>query len=157
MKGALVPTSRGNFRIDDTIFIITYMAICTWSGCCAEGVSCFAIVRLILQDPSVMSAALCALLEVTFRDPKPYKNVIPSFVSILKQVKAPLPEMNRLEGSICCVYRLHKASAAPVLPCCFLKELLIITRRQYAGFQFTPVQLHVWFSPQGLVIFAACE
>ena len=33
-----------------------------------------------------MSAALCALSEVTSRDPKPYKNVIPSFVSILKQV-----------------------------------------------------------------------
>ena len=33
-----------------------------------------------------MSSALCALLEVTARDPKPYKNLIPSFVSILKQV-----------------------------------------------------------------------
>ena len=33
-----------------------------------------------------MSAALCALLEVAGRDPKPYKNLIPSFVSILKQV-----------------------------------------------------------------------
>lgn len=33
-----------------------------------------------------MSAALCALLEVTSQDPKPYRNLIPSFVSILKQV-----------------------------------------------------------------------
>jgi len=39
-----------------------------------------------LQDPSVMSAALCALQETIQRDPKPYKNLIPSFVSILKQV-----------------------------------------------------------------------
>ena len=39
-----------------------------------------------LQDPSVMSAALCALQEAIQRDPKPYKNLIPSFVSILKQV-----------------------------------------------------------------------
>ncbi|KAL3152008.1 hypothetical protein ABBQ32_001127 [Trebouxia sp. C0010 RCD-2024] len=38
------------------------------------------------KDPSVMSAALCALQEVIQRDPKPYKNLIPSFVSILKQV-----------------------------------------------------------------------
>lgn len=33
-----------------------------------------------------MSAALCALQEAIQRDPKPYKNLIPSFVSILKQV-----------------------------------------------------------------------
>lgn len=38
------------------------------------------------KDPSVMSAALCALQEAIQRDPKPYKNLIPSFVSILKQV-----------------------------------------------------------------------
>ncbi|CAL8463047.1 g2581 [Coccomyxa elongata] len=38
------------------------------------------------KDPSVMSAALCALLEVVTVDPKPYKNLIPSFISILKQV-----------------------------------------------------------------------
>ncbi len=40
----------------------------------------------MVQDPSVMSAALCALLEVVTVDPKPYKNLIPSFISILKQV-----------------------------------------------------------------------
>ena len=33
-----------------------------------------------------MSAALCALQEAIQRDPKPYKSLIPSFVSILKQV-----------------------------------------------------------------------
>ena len=33
-----------------------------------------------------MSAALCALHDVIARDPKPYKNLIPSFISILKQV-----------------------------------------------------------------------
>ena len=41
---------------------------------------------MLPQDPSVMSAALCALQEAIQRDPKPYKNLIPSFVSILKQV-----------------------------------------------------------------------
>lgn len=39
-----------------------------------------------VQDPSVMSAAVCALHEVIKRDPLPYKNLIPSFTSILKQV-----------------------------------------------------------------------
>lgn len=38
------------------------------------------------QDPSVMSAALCALYEAVKQDPRPYKNLIPSFTSILKQV-----------------------------------------------------------------------
>ncbi|MEW5297695.1 MAG: hypothetical protein WDW36_000882 [Sanguina aurantia] len=38
------------------------------------------------KDPSVMSAAVCALHEVIKRDPRPYKNLIPSFTSILKQV-----------------------------------------------------------------------
>ena len=36
-----------------------------------------------------MNAALCALHEVVARSPQPYKNLIPSFVSILKQVRAP--------------------------------------------------------------------
>lgn len=40
-----------------------------------------------------MSAALSSLSEVTSRDPKPYKNVIPSFVSILKQVQTPLKQV----------------------------------------------------------------
>jgi len=38
------------------------------------------------NDPSVMSAALCALHEVIRESPGPYKNLVPSFVSILKQV-----------------------------------------------------------------------
>ncbi|GFR52797.1 hypothetical protein Agub_g15417, partial [Astrephomene gubernaculifera] len=38
------------------------------------------------KDPSVMSAALCALHECIRSDPRPYKNLIPSFTSILKQV-----------------------------------------------------------------------
>ncbi len=36
-----------------------------------------------------MNAALCALHEVVARSPQPYKNLIPSFVSILKQARAP--------------------------------------------------------------------
>jgi len=46
------------------------------------------ILMCVLQDPSVMSAALCALLEVIHVDPKPYKNLIPSFISILKQASS---------------------------------------------------------------------
>ena len=33
-----------------------------------------------------MSAALCGLMEIVKGDPRPYKNLIPSFTSILKQV-----------------------------------------------------------------------
>jgi len=33
-----------------------------------------------------MAAALCALYELVRLDPKPYRNLVPSFVSILKQV-----------------------------------------------------------------------
>ncbi|EFJ52222.1 hypothetical protein VOLCADRAFT_87158 [Volvox carteri f. nagariensis] len=42
--------------------------------------------RGVAQDPSVMSAALCALHDCIKLDPRPYKNLIPSFTSILKQV-----------------------------------------------------------------------
>jgi AP-4 complex subunit epsilon-1 len=39
------------------------------------------------QDPGVMSAALCALHGVIKANPAPYKNLVPSFTSILKQVR----------------------------------------------------------------------
>lgn len=38
------------------------------------------------KDPSVMAAALCALHDAASHDPRPYRNLVPSFVSILKQV-----------------------------------------------------------------------
>jgi len=38
------------------------------------------------KDPSVMSAALCALLDLVASDVKAFKNLTASFVSILKQV-----------------------------------------------------------------------
>ncbi len=38
------------------------------------------------KDPSVMSAALCALHDLIVSDPVPHKNLITSFVSILKQI-----------------------------------------------------------------------
>lgn len=38
------------------------------------------------KDPSVMSAALCALHDLIIADPAPHKNLVPSFVSILKQI-----------------------------------------------------------------------
>jgi hypothetical protein len=38
------------------------------------------------KDPAVMSAALCVLQHLIAVDPAPYKNLVPSFVNILKQV-----------------------------------------------------------------------
>ena len=38
------------------------------------------------KDPAVMSASLCALQHLIAVDPSPYKNLVPSFVNILKQV-----------------------------------------------------------------------
>ena len=40
------------------------------------------------KDPAVMSAALCVLQELIAVDAAPYKNLVPSFVNILKQVSA---------------------------------------------------------------------
>jgi hypothetical protein len=39
-----------------------------------------------VQDPSVMAATLCALHDMIAVDAAPYKNLVPSFVNILKQV-----------------------------------------------------------------------
>jgi hypothetical protein len=41
------------------------------------------------QDPSVMGASLCALHDLAAQDPGPYRNLVPSFVSILKQARTP--------------------------------------------------------------------
>jgi AP-4 complex subunit epsilon-1 len=38
------------------------------------------------RDPSVMNAALCIFLDQAREDPVPYKDLVPSFVSILKQI-----------------------------------------------------------------------
>lgn len=54
------------------------------------------------QDPAVMSASLNALTEVAARKPQAYKNLVPSFVSILKQVVE-----NKLPRS----YEYHRAPA----------------------------------------------
>ncbi len=48
--------------------------------------ACVCVCVCLTQDPGVMSAALCALHDVIKGDPAPYKNLIPSFTSILKQV-----------------------------------------------------------------------
>lgn len=47
---------------------------------------CISVSLAVLQDPSVMAASLCALGELVARDARPYRNLIPSFVSILKQI-----------------------------------------------------------------------
>jgi AP-4 complex subunit epsilon-1 len=38
------------------------------------------------KDPGVMAAALCALGEAAAADPAPYRGLVPSLASILKQV-----------------------------------------------------------------------
>ena len=40
------------------------------------------------QDVSVMSATLCAVHEVSSRDSQPFKHLVPSLISILKQVRS---------------------------------------------------------------------
>jgi hypothetical protein len=47
------------------------------------------------QDPSVMGASLCALHDLASQDPAPYRNLVPSFVSILKQARAAPPQRSR--------------------------------------------------------------
>ena len=55
-----------------------------------------------------MSAALCALQEAIQTDPKPYKNLIPSFVSILKQVNLTTTLCDML--ALCSVQDTHSVS-----------------------------------------------
>ena len=69
-----------------------------------------------LQDPAVMAASLNALTEVAAHDPRAYKNLVPSFVSILKQV---------VEGKLPRPYEYHKAPA----PFVQVRTLLYSTSR----------------------------
>lgn len=53
-----------------------------------------------------MSAALCALHESVKQDPLPYKNLIPSFISILKQARCSLSTLCKLctfNAMPCCI------------------------------------------------------
>jgi len=68
------------------------------------------------KDPSVMGAALCALHEVAKEAPEQYKNLVPSFVSILKQVAE-----HRLPKS----YDYHK-TPAPFIQVRLLKILALL-------------------------------
>ena len=54
------------------------------------------------KDPSVMAASLCGLHDLIAADPSPYRNLAPSFVSILKQV---------VEGRLPSTYNYHKTPA----------------------------------------------
>ena len=65
------------------------------------------------KDPSVMSAALCALYDLIMDNPKPQKNLVPSFVSILKQI---------VEHRLPKAYDYHRAPA-PFLQVKLLKIL----------------------------------
>lgn len=73
-------------------------------------------VMLCDKDPSVMGAALCALHEVARDAPEQYKNLVPSFVSILKQVAE-----HRLPKS----YDYHK-TPAPFIQVRLLKILALL-------------------------------
>ncbi len=96
-------------------------------------------VSCCLQDPSVMSAALCALQEAIQRDPKPYKNLIPSFVSILKQVS--LTKTRSVFYSAWTLCFLHQAQKGPC-DCRLLsigcQRLLITTAHQLHSFRYKP-------------------
>ncbi len=54
------------------------------------------------QDPSVMSATLCIFEDGALRNPKDHKDLIPSFVSILKQI---------IEGRLPKEYNYHRVPA----------------------------------------------
>jgi hypothetical protein len=41
------------------------------------------------QDPSVMAAALNPLLDLAAEDPAAFRNLVPSFANIFKQVSSP--------------------------------------------------------------------
>ncbi|GAQ89669.1 Adaptin family protein [Klebsormidium nitens] len=68
------------------------------------------------KDPSVMSAALCGLYELIVADAAPYKNLVASFVSILKQVAE-----HRLPKT----YDYHK-TPAPFIQIKLLKILALL-------------------------------
>lgn len=49
------------------------------------GITCF-LRMLTIQPPSVISVALCALLDVIIVDLQPYKTLTTKFINIVKQV-----------------------------------------------------------------------
>eukprot|EP00271_Cylindrocystis_brebissonii_P016774 TRINITY_DN4125_c0_g1_i1.p1 TRINITY_DN4125_c0_g1~~TRINITY_DN4125_c0_g1_i1.p1 ORF type:complete len:1046 (-),score=195.55 TRINITY_DN4125_c0_g1_i1:795-3932(-) len=68
------------------------------------------------KDPSVMSAALCALYDLVGAEPGSYKNLVPSLVSILKQVA---------ESRLPSAYSYHK-TPAPFVQIKLLKMLALL-------------------------------
>jgi len=68
------------------------------------------------KDPSVMSAAVCALYELISAEPGAHKNLTPSFVSVLKQV---------IDRRLPTAYEYHK-TPAPFVQIKLLKILAIL-------------------------------
>eukprot|EP00854_Cymbomonas_tetramitiformis_P010505 gene10505-12428_t len=68
------------------------------------------------KDPSVMGAALCALHDILALDPQPHRNLVPSFVNILKQV---------VEHRLPKTYDYHKCPA-PFIQLKILKILALL-------------------------------
>lgn len=68
------------------------------------------------KDPSVMSAAVCALHELISKDVESHKNLTPSFVSVLKQI---------IDRRLAKSYEYHKVPA-PFVQIKLLKTLAIL-------------------------------
>ncbi len=62
-----------------------------------------------------MSAALCALHESVKQDPLPYKNLIPSFISILKQACPPCPRQSMHNNDMLCCFASSESPLALVV------------------------------------------
>ncbi len=73
-----------------------------------------------------MAASLNALTEVATHEPRAYKNLVPSFVSILKQI---------VEGKLPRPYEYHKAPAPFIQVRKYLRTPCtgVATARQCAG------------------------
>lgn len=74
----------------------------------ASFVDCFLGQALCDKDPSVMGASLCALQDVVSEDVQAYRNLVSSFLSILKQV---------VDGRLPSTFNYHK-TPAPFIQVC---------------------------------------
>ena len=77
-----------------------------------------------------MSAALCALHEIIKQDPLPYKNLVPSFISILKQV-------NCCQSTLSVHTKWMRAcSCQPIQHCLYLKRRFRMSMRRSQNIVF---------------------
>ena len=86
------------------------------------------------NDPSVMTASLCALFDLISGEIDAYKNLTSSFVSILKQV---------VEHRLPKPYNYHGAPA-PFIQVCSYKSVLTLL----------PTTLKLWLSSTSIIFIA---